>query len=235
MRGTPWESIERESGLTRAALEAAATEYARANALIGIYGMGLTSTGRAWRTCRWSEPAAASRQHRQARRRHLPGARPFQRAGAAHRRHHRKTGARAARQAARAVRLRAAAEKGLNTVETCDGVLAGSVKAFIGLGGNFVRAVPETRRLEPAWRKLALTVQIATKLNRSHLIHGEVVYLLPCLGRIEIDRQAGAPQAVTMEDSTGCMHGSRGVVEPAADTFGAGDRGRHRGMCLLPP
>jgi anaerobic selenocysteine-containing dehydrogenase len=59
-------------------------------------------------------------------------------------------------------------------------------------------------------------VQIATKLNRSHLIHGRVSYLLPCRGRIEIDEQETGPQAVTTEDSTGCMHGSRGVVAPAS-------------------
>jgi anaerobic selenocysteine-containing dehydrogenase len=54
-------------------------------------------------------------------------------------------------------------------------------------------------------------------LNRSHLIHGQVAYLLPCLGRIEIDRQNGVEQAVAVEDSTGCMHGSRGYAEPASD------------------
>jgi molybdopterin-dependent oxidoreductase alpha subunit len=107
-------------------------------------------------------------------------------------------------------------DKGLNTVEACKGILEGSVQAFLGLGGNFVRAVPETVLVEAAWTRLALTVQIATKLNRSHLVHGREAYLLPCLGRIEIDRQDGLPQAVTMEDSTGCMHGSRGVAEPAA-------------------
>jgi anaerobic selenocysteine-containing dehydrogenase len=69
--------------------------------------------------------------------------------------------------------------------------------------------------MEPAWTKLRLTVQIATKLNRSHLVHGEVSYLLPCLGRIEIDRQASGEQAVSMESSIGHMHGSRGAVEPA--------------------
>ena len=74
-------------------------------------------------------------------------------------------------------------------METCEGVLACRVKAFVGLGGNFVRAVPDTRRVEPAWRKLHLTVNIATKLNRTHLVHGQVAYLLPCLGRLEIDRQ----------------------------------------------
>jgi anaerobic selenocysteine-containing dehydrogenase len=62
-------------------------------------------------------------------------------------------------------------------------------------------------------------VHVATKLNRSHLVHGEVSYLLPCLGRIEIDRQAGGEQTVTMEDSTGVMHASKGVAQPAADTL----------------
>jgi anaerobic selenocysteine-containing dehydrogenase len=60
-------------------------------------------------------------------------------------------------------------------------------------------------------------VQILTKLNKSCVVHGEVSYILPCLGRIEIDRQASGPQAVTMEDSTGCMHGSRGLAAPASE------------------
>lgn len=107
-------------------------------------------------------------------------------------------------------------DKGLNTVEACEKILGGEVRAFVGLGGNFVRAIPERGRMEPAWRKLRLTVQIATKLNRSHLIHGEIAYLLPCLGRIELDRQASGPQAVTMEDSTSCIHGSLGMQPPAS-------------------
>jgi len=90
------------------------------------------------------------------------------------------------------------------------------VKAFISLGGNFVRAVPDTGVIEPAWRKLRLTVHIATKPNRSQLIHGEVSYVLPCLGRIEIDRQDGVAQSVSTEDSTGCMHGTHGFAEPAS-------------------
>jgi anaerobic selenocysteine-containing dehydrogenase len=73
--------------------------------------------------------------------------------------------------------------------------------------------------MDAAWRALPLTVQISTKLNRSHLVHGKTAYVLPCLGRIEIDRQAGGEQSVSMEDSTGCMHGSRGRAEPAADTL----------------
>jgi molybdopterin-dependent oxidoreductase alpha subunit len=112
--------------------------------------------------------------------------------------------------------FKAPREKGLTTVEACQGLLAGSVQAIVSLGGNLLRAVPDRERVEAAWRRLPLSVQVATKLNRSHVIHGEVAYLLPCLGRIEVDRQAGGEQAVSMEDSTGCMHGSRGRAEPAS-------------------
>jgi anaerobic selenocysteine-containing dehydrogenase len=70
--------------------------------------------------------------------------------------------------------------------------------------------------LLPAWRKLRLTVQIETKLNRSCLVHGKVSYILPCLGRIEIDTQNGEPQAVSVEDSTACIHGSQGYAKPAS-------------------
>ena len=107
-------------------------------------------------------------------------------------------------------------QKGLNTVESCQGILDGSVHAFIGLGGNFVRAAPETAALERAWSKLRLSVQVSTKLNRSHLIHGAVSYILPCLGRIERDVQASGAQSVSMEDATSCIHGSKGQVEPAS-------------------
>jgi molybdopterin-dependent oxidoreductase alpha subunit len=110
-------------------------------------------------------------------------------------------------------------QKGVNTVEACEGILDGSIRAFIGLGGNFVRAIPEREAMESAWRKLRLTVQIATKLNRSHLVNGEVTYLLPCLGRLEIDAQANGPQIVTIEDSTACIHSSGAKAEPAADTL----------------
>ncbi|MBM3928506.1 MAG: formate dehydrogenase, partial [Sphingomonadales bacterium] len=107
-------------------------------------------------------------------------------------------------------------EKGLDTVEACRGVIDGSVKAVIGLGGNFLRAVPETGLMEEAWPRLDVSVQIATKLNRNHLFAGRVTYLLPCLGRIEEDVQASGPQVVTVEDSTSCIHGSRGKATPAS-------------------
>lgn len=82
----------------------------------------------------------------------------------------------------------------MTTVDTCEKILKGDVRGFIGLGRNFLRAAPERSLMKPAWSRLRLSVQIPTKLNRTHLIPGEVSYLLPCLGRIEIDQQATGPQ-----------------------------------------
>jgi molybdopterin-dependent oxidoreductase alpha subunit len=106
--------------------------------------------------------------------------------------------------------------EGLTTVKACEAMIAGKVKAFVALGGNFIRATPERDIVEGAWRKLRLTVAVATKLNRSHVVHGEIAYLLPCLGRIEIDQQETGPQAVSMESSLAHFHGSRGQVKPAS-------------------
>ncbi|MFL5295039.1 MAG: FdhF/YdeP family oxidoreductase [Phenylobacterium sp.] len=106
--------------------------------------------------------------------------------------------------------------EGTTIVTACEKMLSGEVKAFIALGGNVVRAAPDLPRVEDAWKRLRLTVAIATKLNRSHVVHGEVAYLLPCLGRIEIDEQASGPQAVSMESSIAHFHGSRGQVKPAS-------------------
>lgn len=106
-------------------------------------------------------------------------------------------------------------QEGTTTVTACEKMITGEVRAFVALGGNFTRAAPDLPRVEDAWRRLRLTVSIATKLNRSHVVHGQVAYLLPCLGRIEIDRQASGPQAVSMESSLAHFHGSRGQVKPA--------------------
>jgi anaerobic selenocysteine-containing dehydrogenase len=107
-------------------------------------------------------------------------------------------------------------EPGYNTVEACEAILDGKIRAFFMLGGNFVRAIPDRDRMEPAWRRMRLTVNVATKLNRSHLVHGEISFVLPVIGRIERDEQASGVQAVSMEDSTSCIHGSRGVRKPAS-------------------
>ena len=79
-----------------------------------------------------------------------------------------------------------------------------------------LKVVPETAAVEVGSRKLRLSVQMTTKLNRSHVLHGEIAYLLPCLGRIELDQQATGPQAVSIESSIAHFHGSRGQTNPAS-------------------
>jgi anaerobic selenocysteine-containing dehydrogenase len=91
--------------------------------------------------------------------------------------------------------------KGHTTVDACKAIVGGESRAFISLGGNFSRAAPETAAMRAAWRKLRLTVQIATKLNRRYVIQGGTAYLLPCLARLEIDTHASGPQAVSIESS----------------------------------
>src|SRR5690606_20053475 len=92
----------------------------------------------------------------------------------------------------------------------------GKVKVFISLGGNFLSATPDTRYTSEALERCRLTVQISTKLNRAHLITGEHALILPCLGRSERDVQESGEQFVSVEDTTGVVHQSRGVLEPAS-------------------
>ena len=106
---------------------------------------------------------------------------------------------------------------GHNVLGAIGAMLDGSAQAFIGLGGNFARATPDSALIAKAMRGQKLTVNIATKLNHSHLLPGEVSYVLPCLGRTEIDRNAkGVAQIVTVEDSMSMVHGSGGINKPAA-------------------
>ncbi|TXY46672.1 FdhF/YdeP family oxidoreductase [Vibrio mimicus] len=87
-------------------------------------------------------------------------------------------------------------------------------KVFVGLGGNFAQATPDTPRTHAAMRNCELTVHIATKLNRSHLVTGRDALILPCLGRTEIDIQANGPQGVTVEDTFSMVHLSYGQLKP---------------------
>jgi formate dehydrogenase major subunit len=96
-------------------------------------------------------------------------------------------------------------------------MMAGTAKVFIGLGGNFVRAVPDTDRSYEAMRKLDLTVGIATKLNRGHLVHGRDALILPVVARSERIETAAGEQFVTIEDSMSNVTASRGVLEPASE------------------
>jgi molybdopterin-dependent oxidoreductase alpha subunit len=105
---------------------------------------------------------------------------------------------------------------GLDAVGTIAAMAAGRIKVFVGLGGNFLAATPDTQLTARAMQRCRLTVQISTKLNRGHLITGREALILPCLGRTEEDIQATGAQFVTMENTTGVVHQSHGVLPPAS-------------------
>ncbi|MET7638948.1 FdhF/YdeP family oxidoreductase [Streptomyces sp. NPDC005438] len=108
-------------------------------------------------------------------------------------------------------------EHGLDTVESIRALRDGEAKVFFAMGGNFVAASPDTEVTERAMRRARLTVQVSTKLNRSHCVTGDRALILPTLGRTERDVQESGPQRVTVEDSMGQVHASRGRLEPASE------------------
>jgi len=105
---------------------------------------------------------------------------------------------------------------GYDTVDAIRALRDGEARVFIGLGGNFVQAAPDTDVTTDALRNAALTVQISTKINRSHLVCGDTALILPTLGRTEVDLQVSGPQFVTVEDSMCAVHASRGPLKPAS-------------------
>jgi molybdopterin-dependent oxidoreductase alpha subunit len=107
-------------------------------------------------------------------------------------------------------------EPGYATVDAIRAMRDGRAHVFLGLGGNFAAATPDTEVTEAALRSCRLTVHIATKLNRSHVLPGAESLILPCLGRTEADRQASGEQFVTVEDSMSVVHASRGRLAPAS-------------------
>lgn len=107
-------------------------------------------------------------------------------------------------------------DHGLDTVEAIRAMRDGRAKVFLGMGGNFVRATPDSAVTEAALRGCRLTAQVSTKLNRSHAVTGEVALILPTLGRTERDMRETGPQVVSVEDSMGMVHASRGRLAPAS-------------------
>jgi molybdopterin-dependent oxidoreductase alpha subunit len=216
-RGHSWAELERVSGLTRVEMEQAARTYAEANAVLICYGMGLTQQLMGVQNVHMVANLALLRGNIG-----KPGANICAVRGHSNVQGQRtvgiteKPGLAPLDKLAELYHFEPPRWTGHTTVDACEAILKREATGFISLGGNFIRAVPETMAMEAAWRNLRLTVNIATKLNRSHLIHGEIAYLLPCLGRLEIDEQASGPQAVSIESSVAHFHGSRGKVKPAA-------------------
>ncbi|OFC61230.1 formate dehydrogenase [Acidithiobacillus caldus] len=217
VRATAWEDIEAHSGLSRDDLSQAATVYAEAERVIGVYGMGLTQHVH-------GSQAIGTLLNLLFLRGNIgrPGAGICPVRGHSNVQGQRTVGISEKPELIPLERLAELfdfdppREHGLATVDACEAIRAGTVKAFVALGGNFLRAIPEQEAMEQAWVKQELTVSIATKLNRSHLFPGKEAWLLPCLVRSEIDVQASGPQVVTIEDSFSHIHVSNGRHSPAS-------------------
>ena len=115
---------------------------------------------------------------------------------------------------------------GVDTVDAIRAMRDGRAKVFMGMGGNFATATPDTAVTEAALRSCSLTVQVSTKLNRSHVVHGRTALILPSLGRTDRDIQNGVKQQVSVEDSMSMVHLSRGSLHPPIRP--GAQRGRHR-------
>ena len=213
--GTRWETIEEQSGLRLAELEEAARIYRNADRVIICWAMGITQH-------RHSVATIQEITNLQLLRGNLgkPGAGLCPVRGHSNVQGDRTMGINERPPAALLDALEnrfgftMPRQPGHNVVQAIEAMLEGRSKVFIGLGGNFAQATPDSPRTHQALRNCRLTVQISTKLNRSHLTVGRDALILPCLGRTDIDRQASGPQAVTVEDSFSMIHASHGQLDP---------------------
>ncbi|BBH44864.1 FdhF/YdeP family oxidoreductase [Pseudomonas sp. KU43P] len=212
---TSWAHIVEQSGLTLAEIELAARMYRKAERVIMCWAMGVTQH-------RHSVPTVQELVNLQLLRGNVgkPGAGLSPVRGHSNVQGDRTMGIDEKPKAAlldaleKRFQFRVPRVHGHNAVLAIKAMEEGRAKVFIGLGGNFAQATPDTPRTHAAMRNCALTVQISTKLNRSHLVTGGDALILPCLGRTEIDLQAEGPQGVTVEDTFSMVHISHGQLRP---------------------
>ena len=212
-----WEEIEAQAGLPRAEIEEAARTYAEAKSVILCYGMGLTQHRNSSSTVQQLVNLLLLRGNIG-----RPGAGICPLRGHSNVQGDRTVGlwekpSESFLTAMDAVfGFRSPRRHGHTVVQAIGAMERGEARVFLGLGGNFAVAAPDPIRTFAALVRLDLTVHVATKLNRTHLLPGRESLLLPCLGRTEIDGQAGGRQAVTVEDSMSMVHASRGLNPPAS-------------------
>ncbi len=216
-REAPWDAIEEASGLTRQQIGTLADRIMAAKSVIIAWAMGLTQHKRAVPTIREVTNVQLLRGN-------------IGRSGAGLlpvRGHSNVQGDRTMGiyekmppafldKLAEEFHFEPAREPGWDSVDSIAAMRDGKARVLISLGGNLVRAVSDTGVAERAMANLDLTVSIATKLNRSHLVTGQVALILPTLGRTERDLQKSGLQQVTVEDSMGAVHATRGVLAPAS-------------------
>ncbi|MFE2008160.1 molybdopterin-dependent oxidoreductase, partial [Pseudomonas guariconensis] len=212
---TSWEHIVEQSGLSLAEIELAARMYRKAERVIMCWAMGVTQH-------RHSVPTVQEIVNLQLLRGNVgkPGAGLSPVRGHSNVQGDRTMGidekppARLLDALEKRFQFKVPREHGDNAVLAIKAMEEKRAKVFIGLGGNFAQATPDTPRTHAAMRNCELTVHIATKLNRSHLVTGRDALILPCLGRTEIDLQAEGPQGITVEDTFSMVHISHGQLKP---------------------
>lgn len=218
VRALDWETIERFTALTREQFAQAAGAYMKANRVIACWGMGITQHRRGGDAMQQIMNLLFLRGNVG-----KLGAGPCPVRGHSNVQGDRTVGINKTPTEPFLQRLDAAfaftapREWGHDTAECCEAILRGEVDAFLAMGGNFFRAIPDMERIGARVKDIGLTVYVATKLNRSHLTHGKRSYVLPALGRTERDLQAGGQQTVTVEDSFAMVHGSTGQLRPASE------------------
>src|SRR5438105_1338840 len=217
VRATPWDQILEVSGLTREQIYAAAEVAMRAKRIICCWAMGLTQHKNAVATIQEVMNFLLLGGNIGRR-----GAGPCPVRGHSNVQGDRTMGIwermsdSFADKLGREFQFTPPREPGTNTVETIKQMQEGKIQFFLGMGGNFLAAPPDTEYTAKALQKCRVTAHVSTKLNRAHLITGEIALILPCLGRSEIDRQESGEQFVTVEDSMGIINPSRGHGEPAS-------------------
>ncbi|MHC8392233.1 FdhF/YdeP family oxidoreductase [Pseudomonas sp. LB3P93] len=215
---TPWAQIVEQSGLTLVEIEQAARMYAKGKNVIMCWAMGITQHRHSVATIQEIANLMLLRGNIG-----RPGAGLCPVRGHSNVQGDRTMGINERPPVAfldsleRRFQFKVPRENGHNVVEAIHAMADGRAKVFIGLGGNFAQATPDSTRTFQALSNCDLTVQISTKLNRSHLAHGKDALILPCLGRTDIDIQTEGPQAVTVEDSFSMVHASNGQLQPLSN------------------
>ncbi len=218
VEGTPWERLERQSGLTRRDILKAAQIYSRSDRTLISWCLGVTQHEHGVDTVREIVNLLLLRGNIG-----REGAGPSPVRGHSNVQGNRTCGIDHRPSPEFLDRLAAACgidpprEHGLDTVGTIRAMHSGDVKVFVGMGGNFALAAPDTEFTAAGLRHCELTVHVSTKLNRSHLVHGEAALILPCLGRTEKDVQAAGVQSTSIEDSMSMVHLSVGMKRPCSE------------------
>ncbi len=215
---TPWEGLESQSGIPREQMREVAVMYAEAPATIACWAMGLTQHANGVANIQEVVNLLLLRGNIG-----RPGAGVCPVRGHSNVQGDRTMGISHVMsdefydRLERSCGVRSPRDRGMDVVDSIQAMERGEVRCFVGMGGNFVSATPDSTRTAAAMRKCALTVHVSTKLNRSHLVTGAEALILPCLGRTELDVAGGAPQFVSVENSMGIVHASRGRLRPSSE------------------